>query len=159
MQYVKLTLIAILVILSVMLSMIHEADSDDFHILELKEVYVDYLSFFKGGRDPLITQNGLRDKHLDKELNLNLNMNLFKYGYFNSMIHSMTDKDSADHGQFRLVGLKFETGIRLTNWIEVGYHHFSQHLLDYNSPNAFPVQDAVQIRLFLLRTDKINSIF
>lgn len=137
----------VILVLSIILSLINVSKADT---LELQEIKLNYKSFFPGGSDPLITQNGL-NHNMDKELNLHLNMDFFDHFYWNNMIHSMTDKDEAGSGQFRLVGWNFNLGLHLTDYVDFGYHHFSQHLLDYAGPNHYPVQDAWEINVYIFR--------
>lgn len=121
---------------------------------QLREVSLSFRNYFPGGVNPLITYNGLPDRHLDKDVDVNLSIDLFRYFYWNNLIHSTTDKDSNGSGQFRLIGWQFSLGVdfgRMWDWLPVmfGYAHHSQHLLDYASPYHFPVQDALEIRIFL----------
>lgn len=120
--------------------------------LELNEVYINYKQFFPGGVDPLITENGLQN-NLDKELNLHINMDFLDHFYWNNLIHSMTDVNNNGNGQFRLIGWNFNIGLHITDYVDFGYHHFSQHLLDYQGPPGyhFPVQDAVELNVFIFR--------
>lgn len=123
--------------------------------IKLSELSMDYISFFPGGYDPMITQNGLKDRALGKQLDLNLNFDIFKYLYWDNKIHSMTDKrligsDTAD--QFRLIGWNFRFGARPLSYLEIGYWHFSQHLLDTTYEHGhWPVQDGIQIKLYILK--------
>lgn len=130
----------------------------DFKIWELDELKFTYRSFFEGGRDPLITDNGLPNRALGKELNLTMNTSLFKYGYFNNTIHSMTDeiKGTGGSGQFRMVGWEFGLGVDFSKIskhtpFSVGYYHYSQHALDHTYPWAFPVKDAIEVNIYLFR--------
>ena len=136
--------------------------AEEFHFVDLDEVSVKYISFFPGGRDPLITNNGLLDRELGKLLNLNIKTTIFKYGYWNSLVHSYTDAYSTTHfdGQFRSVGLNMELGIRITPFLDVFAWHYSQHLLDTSSINVggFPVQDGIGINLYLYRKEMHDSI-
>jgi hypothetical protein len=149
-----------LVIFTLLISPI--AQAKEFHIIELDEVRVDYVSFFPGGRDPFITHNGLDNRELGKMLDININTTLFKYGYFRSLIHSYVDayKDSHTDGQFRSVGLNMELGIRLTPFLDVYAWHYSQHTLDYTSENVggFPVQDGIGIHLYIFSNQRKDSI-
>ena len=128
------------------------SEAGDLGVLELREVSVDFKQFFDGANYPLITNNGL-GQALDKELNLNIKTDILNYFYWDSTIHSMTDKRlySDKAGQFRLIGLEFGFGLRVSSTLEVGYYHYSQHLLDAEFPWHFPVVDAVQVKIYLYR--------
>lgn len=132
-------------------SLARMAEASEWHLLELQDVYANYKQFLPGGRDPLITENGLPGRLMDKELNLHVDMDVLKYGYWHNMVHSMTDEDVNGHGQFRLVGWNFQLGVHLGSYLDVQYEHFSQHLLDASLPYGFPVQDSIGIVLHLYR--------
>jgi hypothetical protein len=128
------------------------ARTSDFHLLELKELYVNYFRFYEGGQYPLITNNGLPNKEMDRQLDLHIKTDILHYFYWDSRIHSMTDRDmDTNKGQFRLVGLETRFGIRLSSTIEFGYYHFSQHTLDHQTPYHYPVQDALELKIYLYR--------
>ncbi len=130
------------------------AEAGEWKVLELDAVNVNYKQFTPGGRDPLISSNGLEGRYLDKELNLTVNSNLFKYGYWNNMVHSMTDQDLDGRGQFRLVGWNMKLGVHLGPYLDVQYEHFSKHILDAPYAPGFPVQDSVGIVIHLYRRDR-----
>jgi hypothetical protein len=127
------------------------SDAAEWHVIDLDGVYVNYKQFMPGGRDPLVTENGL-GHHMDKELNLHFDSTILKYGYWNNMVHSMTDEDVNGHGQFRVVGWNFQLGAHLCKYLDVQYEHYSQHLMDAQLPYGFPVQDSVGIVLHLYRS-------
>jgi hypothetical protein len=136
--------------------------ADEFKLIELDELRVDYIDFFPSGRDPLITHNGLTNRELGKLLNVEIKTTLLKYGYWRSLVNSMTDAYSDTHrdGQFRLVGLQMELGLRVAPFLDVyGWHH-SQHLLDHPSTaiGGFPVQDGIGIRLYIFSKDRKDSL-
>lgn len=145
--------------------------SEGWEIVNLTEVNVNYISFFPGSFDPLITENAsMPNRQLGKQLDLNVNMDFMKYGYWDNKVHSLTDdrinpNDSA--GQFRLVGLNSRLGLRVSQHLEIGYFHYSQHLLDtgYQAGNGvsnhWPVEDGLEIKLWLFRRDdsKSDTIF
>lgn len=117
----------------------------------VSELSITYRDFFPGGRDPLITSNSQANRSLGQELDVNMDFDLFKYGYWNNLIHTKTDKPNypsvGPAGQFRDVGWEFELGLRATSWLSGGYHHHSQHVLDGYLPTGYPVEDAWEIKL------------
>lgn len=67
----------------------------------------------------------------------------------------MTDEMLTGGGQFRLVGLQTRLGIRLSSYVDFGFYHFSQHLLDYQYPmGGYPVQDAFEFKIYLMKRPK-----
>jgi len=132
-----------------------QAVASDWSAVQLHDAYVQYTRYFDGGRYPLITNAGNPEGRLGHELNLSLNLDIFKYGLWDSTVHSMTDQS-----QFRLVGLESRLGARITPNVEINYYHYSQHSLDYSFPWGFPVQDGVQLRLYFQKSaDARRSLF
>lgn len=129
-------------------------------VITLDDVKIQYKSFFEGGSSPLITQNGLPNKTLGKELNLLMDSSVFDVFYFNNVVHSMTDEDiTTGTGQFRTVSWAFDFGLRVTPYLNMGFSHRSEHLLDaIYSQGRWPVQDAVMIELILFGKNKHNSL-
>ena len=117
--------------------------------IELNEVNLGYKSFFTGGHSPLITNNGLIGKSLDKQIDLHLKLNLFTYLYFNNVVHGTTDNT-----QFRSVGWKFELGCHITRHVDIEYHHHSQHALDQILPYHFPVEDSIGVNFNIYKSKK-----
>lgn len=122
--------------------------------IELKEVSADYKSFFPGGSDPLITDNGQPNRGLDKEISLGINTDIANFLYFDNVVHGRTDNiKGTNSGQFRTVGWNFKFGIRVSRTIEFGYWHHSQHLLDTEYKYGhFPVEDGIQLKIYLYRS-------
>ena len=137
------------------------AHCDEVTGLDLQEVSLEYKSFSSGGRDPLITQNGLEDRALDKEVDLNVNIDILKYLYWNNTVHSMTDRfTDGGAGQFRLVGWDYKLGVRIFDSLHVQYEHFSQHLLDTTYKHGdFPVQDSLGFILYIYGRPDRKGVF
>jgi hypothetical protein len=116
--------------------------SDTFKLGELEEVSAQYKHFYPGARDPLFYNSNPKE-----ELNLTVNTTLLHYLFWNNRIHSMTNAS-----QYYVVGWNLQLGVRLTPFLELGYDHFSKHLLDDKLPNQrFPVTDAYFLNLYLYR--------
>lgn len=114
---------------------------------ELTELSIQYQRFHPSGRFPEMPE------HQAKEgVGFNLNTDLVCLEWrgrpcliWRNTVHALTDP-----GQYRLVGWKFFLGARI-HWFEVGYHHWSQHLLEAVHPEVkFPVQDALSVKIHLL---------
>lgn len=137
------------------------AFANEFHILELDELRVDYMSYFAHGRAPLITSNGLDNRELGKELDLSFNSSVLEYGYFSTLVHSTTDAmyDTGAGGQFRAIGMKLELGVRLSPYLDIYYQHHSQHTLDLTLPYGFPEYDAVGLHLYLYGPNRKQGVF
>lgn len=119
--------------------------SGSFPLLSLTEVSVKYQQFLPGAVDPMIT-NAPLSHQLDKELNLTVDADVFKYGYWHNVVHSQTDQF-----QFRKVGWEIQLGVRAGKYLDLYYEHWSQHLLDAVSKEAFPRQDGLGLRIYLYR--------
>lgn len=126
-----------------------------YNPFQLDELSMTYRDFLPQGRDPLVTQNGLPNRGLGQELILTLNTDVLRFGYFNNSVHTRTDKpvvEGGPAGQFRTVGWQFEGGLRLTSWLQGGYHHHSQHEMDnVLGFGEFPVEDAIEVKIFFFK--------
>ncbi len=150
---------ASIIALALSLILVDEVEAGEFHLLELDELKVQYKDFFDGGADPLVTQNGLPDKGLGKELNLVMDSTLLDYLFFNNVIHSMTDQNTTGGGQFRTVAWSFQFGARVTSFLNVSYAHRSEHLLDHIWPMGhFPVQDSIMFEFIFYSKSKKQTI-
>jgi hypothetical protein len=135
--------IAIAAVLGVLL--ISRAAAAD--VMELRSARVDYIHFFDGGHDPLITQNGQENRALGIQLDLHVDVDVLRYFFWNSTVHSVTDKriytgDAA--GQFREVNLQMQFGLRVFPVLDVYYWHSSAHMLDnIYTGGHWPVQDGI----------------
>lgn len=133
----------------------------EYNLITLDELRVDYISFTQGGRDPLISDIGLPNREIGKLLDLNVNTTILNYFYWRSLIHSYSDAYSNTHenGQFRVVGLNMELGLRLTHFLDVYGWHYSQHVLDTGPiRSGFPVQDGIGIHLYIYSKDRKESL-
>jgi hypothetical protein len=116
----------------------------DWQLLELQEVRVNYERYRDGGRDPLFTDSAPKEA-----LNLHVNTDLFRYFGWDSSVLSKTDQV-----QFHYVSLAMRLYIRVTDHLEIGVRHQSQHLLDTTYQHQrFPVSDSIEINLYLYRAD------
>lgn len=115
-----------------------------WRILEVKDVYVDYMRY-KYAQDPYLAPTYHPKDRLDLHLDLEM-MNGFIF--FDNMVHSLTDES-----QYRLVGWNYRAGVHILNFADVYIEHFSQHLLDY-VPASTNSYDALGIRIYFYRRDK-----
>lgn len=127
--------------------------------IALQAVDVQATKFFPGGVDPLVTQNGLPNRGLGTNISLNLNTTVLQYIYWDSVVHGTTDSylSTNSEGQFRSIGLQMRLGLQLTDNVQIGYVHHSQHVLDTNNAlGPFPREDGVQlnIRVFSSKTSR-----
>lgn len=111
--------------------------------LKLQELSLQYNRLLPGNRILLIAPESGKEK-----LSLGLKTDVFKVLFADFNVAAYTSQS-----QYRSIGLQMDLGVRLTPWLQVGYYHQSQHVLD--RPNAliqgFPVEDAVAVKLFLYR--------
>jgi hypothetical protein len=129
-------------------------------IITLDKLNIEYLRYSPEGVDPFLTYDGLPNKALGYGLNLKMETTILSYLYWNSTVLSETDEDLATGwGQYRTIGLEMQVGIRLTQWLDVGYYHLSRHLMDTPQPNgqAFQRMDALQFTLKLYDNKKIHE--
>lgn len=134
-------------------------EANAFEILQVDEVTVVYRKFVDGSSEPLITQNPTQPgRAMNEEVDLTVNSSILKYLYWNSTIHSMTDKSAVDgSGQFRMVGLEWGLGIDLQRvWraipVSIGRYHYSQHILDGEwGLGHTPLENAWELRLKLYK--------
>jgi hypothetical protein len=159
----RVFLVALATAIVIFLASHKEADASDpdFDFLKLNEAHFQYLKFADGSRDPLITENGLRNRAMNTELNLFVKLDVLKYFYFDNQIHSLTDQGiDGSNGQFRAVGWEYRAGVRLNSYFDVGYYHFSQHAIDHTLPYHWPVKDAIEINIYFFRQSGLReSIF
>lgn len=116
----------------------------DFRLLDVKDVYVDYMSFQYSNEPFLAPTYHAKDRvdlHLDLE---GMNGILF----LDNMIHSETDI-----AQYRLVGWNYRGGIHIGPFCDVFFEHYSMHLLDY-VPQQSSSYDALGFRLYFYKKDK-----
>lgn len=134
--------VALAVVLALLVSCPARAE-----VLELRSLRVDAIRFFDGGHDPLVTQNGQKGRALGEQLDLHVDVDVLRYFYWNSTVHSVTDRrirDSDAAGQFRTVNLQMQFGVRLFPLLSVYYWHSSTHLLDsVYTGGHWPVQDGI----------------
>lgn len=126
----------------------------DYHIIDLKELSIDYKNYAmvnKNARNSLIYPEPPKEA-----INVNINMDFATYFYWNNVIESLTTD-----GQYRSIGLQTQIGVRLSEHLELGYYHHSQHLIDrqHSYMDKYPVEDAVQIKLYLYKSNNRESIF
>lgn len=119
-----------------------QADNS-WRLFKLEEVAIDYEKFLYPGYDSLIYPETPAERY-----SFNINTRVLDYMFWNNQLHTTTT-DS----QHRGVGWNFEFGVRLSSYIDVGYHHHSQHLLD-TTPTTMPhfaTEDTLHIKLYLYR--------
>lgn len=130
------------------------AGAYDFEVINLNELSLDYKNYSllnPNSRNMLIYPDPPKES-----LNLTLKTDLFKLGYWDSTVESLTTSD-----QYRSVGLETRLGIRLTNNAEVGVYHHSQHDLDraHSFMSAFPEEDAFELKIYLYRAKTREALF
>ena len=131
-----------------------------FDLIDLREVTFDYKSFNSGGHDPIIQDSGIINREDDKYIGLNANVDVLHYFYMNNLVHGTSDQPIVGQGvgQFRTVGWQYELGVHLTDWLDLDYEHHSQHLLDYEGSNHFPVENSVGFHLKLFESHKEKAV-
>lgn len=133
--------------------LIGTSKADDFKVIALEELAIDFRQYMPNGYYPYITNNGLENREVGQGLDVIMNLTVMKYFYWDNKIVSLTDRGRNDSGpgQFRLVGWNFRFGLQLSSFVQFGYYHFSQHLLDGQFPWHYPVEDAYELRFIIFR--------
>ena len=121
----------------------------DFHPYELKEVYIDYRHQTSVGYDPVLQLTGDNNISLNNKLDLHINSKLFEVFYWENMLNS-----TSDQGQFRVIGWEYALGVQVFPWLRAGWYHHSQHLLDKFNVQHFPLENAIQIQIWLYQNNK-----
>lgn len=122
-------------------------------VLNLDEVYINYKSFVGETRTPYLEVPGLEGHSLQNELNLNINMTLVDHFYWNNTIHSLND------GEYRLIGWNYRIGVHITDYVDFGWYHFSEHYADFTNSYGFPLQNAWELNLYLYRNKPTGKGF
>lgn len=119
-----------------------QADNS-WRLFKLEEVTIDYEKFLYPGYDSLIYPETPAERY-----SFNINTRVLDYMYWNNQLHTTTT-DS----QHRGVGWNFEFGVRLSSYVDVGYHHHSMHTLDRASQTMphFSTEDTLHIKFYLFR--------
>lgn len=112
-------------------------------LLCVSTLSVDYYRYLSPPRNPIV-----EDKELFQGLSLRMDLRALElkhsFLYMRNRVHG-----EMEPSQFRLIGWQYEVGIR-AGPIEVYQGHHSQHLLDMQGSQRFPVEDLVGIRLILI---------
>lgn len=110
---------------------------------KVRELSVDYGRYIAPERAYMYPLYPERPK---ESLALNFNVAPLKFFEWRNTVHATTTS-----GQYRLVGWQMGLILQPTQWIEVGYLHHSQHLLDRVGDGHFPVEDQVVLKLVLIK--------
>jgi len=147
MKVIKILGVIAAIIFVIDLWIIGSAYSDDFHIVNLNELSLDYKNYHVVNPN---AHNMLIWPNVPKEgVNVGIKLDLFKYLYWDSTIESLTDD-----AQYASIGLETRLGVRVSDSLELGFYHHSQHVLDsqYTYMNGhFPEEDAVEVKLYLYK--------
>lgn len=126
----------------------------DYHLIDLNELsiqYDNYAALNDKARNALIYPD-----HPKEGINVNVNTTVARFGYVDSIIETLTNS-----GQYASIGLNIRLGLRVTDNLEFGIHHHSQHLLDraHSYMDKFPSEDSVQLKLYLYREKNNGGMF
>lgn len=111
------------------------------HAVEIANLSLEYKQIAGGSYAPELPQGSIPRG----ELNLDIDLMIMSPIYWKNRVHSMIDQN-----QFRLIGWHFELGAFVTPNVQIYFEHHSQHILDSQSENHFPVLDAVGVRIIFL---------
>lgn len=132
-----------------------EQSKPTWSTLELQDTYLNYKNYLPNGYTPYLPQGSTLNKGLD----YHIDTDVFKYFYWNNTVWSLMDQN-----QFRSIGWNYEVGARVLPFVDLEYEHFSRHTLDEPSPTKavgekYPVEDSINIKLYLYRRNGKDSIF
>lgn len=116
-----------------------EAQAGGNYFIQPDEVSIVTKHFYPYSRHPAFYRSQMNDA-----LELNLNTNILHYFYWDNYVHAETD-----YSQFRHIGYNFRFGVRVFDWLELYWHHHSQHAMDdtYPAPMRFPAEDAYAFKI------------
>lgn len=132
-----------------------EGHTDDWHIVDLSELSIDYKNFAMvnpNGHDVMTYPDPPKES-----VNLNIKTNILTYGYWDSTVESWTT-DS----QYRAIGLETRLGVHVSTHLDLGIYHHSQHELDRGTQlnlGHFPEEDAVELKIYLYREATRQTLF
>lgn len=154
-QIILVFLAGLLITFCTVCLILEDSYASDLHIIDLSELSIDYKNF------KMVNPNGhdiMTYPDPPKEsLNLNLKTDILSFGYWDSTVESWTTD-----AQFRGIGLETRIGVRLSDHLDLGLYHHSEHELDRNQQlhmGHFPEEDAVELKVYLYREKDRNSIF
>ena len=120
-----------------------------YPLMELQEAKFRYDSFLYG-RDPNFVHGPPKDR-----IGLNIDTKLLRHIDWNSFVHG-----TSDNSQYRWIGLKMSFGLNISDYIQFGYNHHSQHILDAQYPHGkYPVEDTLYIDILIFTKNKRDGIF
>lgn len=118
----------------------------DWHLLELDELKVDWQRYYFPNFNPYYPSPK------NDEISLTARAVIGKVFFWDTQIHGWSDS-----AQYRQVGLEVKLGLQVTRHLDLYYRHHSQHLLDKEGPNHFPVEDAFGVTLYFVRGGAIRK--
>lgn len=121
---------------------------------QVQDLYLEGKKFTGRGNDSINAAIGRQE---DKGLSLGLNINFLDYFFFSNKIDARSGCISGEECQFSEVSYNFTTGMHLFPWLDLNYNHYSGHALD--NPYNYDVEDYIGFRLYLINSDKNNSLF
>lgn len=120
-----------------------------YPLFQLQELKFEYDSFLYA-RDPNFVKGPPKDR-----IALNVDTNILRHISWTSMVHG-----TSDNSQYRWIGLRMGFGLNVTDHIQFGYRHHSEHILDMQYPHgSFPVKDSLYIEILLFTKHKKDGVF
>lgn len=136
-------ILTIIAIVALSFAFSKKANSAEISFISLDEVDLVYRNYtLDPNNRPLL----IYPQSAKEGINVNINMDILKYGYWDNQIESLTT-DSKYEG----IGLQFSLGVRVTDWLDLGIWHHSQHTLDNADPyvQPFPEETAIEVKIIL----------
>jgi hypothetical protein len=112
----------------------------EYRLLDVDQLDMSYEKFTKR-RDAQAPQYGLKD--WDHRVSMDVDFRLLRYGFWENWIHT-----EAIPGKVKTVGWDWKLGANLGRYVDVYYHHHSQHVMDEPQiETGNPVEDSYGFRL------------
>lgn len=122
------------------------AQASDWNTFNLNELALNYRNY------GLVNPNGrnllIYPTHPKEGIDVGLKIDVVTYFYWDSDIESLTSGS-----KYESIGLQTRLGFRLTDYVQLGFWHHSQHNLErpHAFMTSFPSEDAFEVRLYIYR--------
>jgi hypothetical protein len=126
--------------------------------VKLDELSITYKRFAPYSRNQLITGNGLPSRLMSDGTTINANIRFLDYIYWDNSVTGLTDRAEQGGGQYRSIGWQFRLGFQLVKFLQIGYYHHSQHVVDHQSTFRYPLEDAFEAKLIIFKDGSKNGL-
>lgn len=135
------------------------AKAEEYHLLEPSRVTTDFYQV-KQNRDSYLRLNaegstrfGESDEYWTRGAAMNVDYDILRYGdyawYWKNKVHMAATNVAVRH-----VGWEYELGARLGKSFDVFWYHHSEHVMDLDREDRFPLRDYYGFRFVLIETGR-----